>query len=211
MMQTKPRRAGVAALLIAASFTAGCATTRPPPLSGFLGDYTGFTVDPADPSLLWWEREGFDWARYRAVLLDPIAVYYHADAEGREIVPDELKQVTDRFRAAVVAELGDAHAVTDSPAADVLRIRCAITDVIPVRPALNAVTSLVGFMPIDIGGASIEVEFLDSQTGERLAAGVDQKTGRALGGFASFKRYGHAEQAFRAWAKDLRAAFDTHP
>jgi hypothetical protein len=92
-----------------------------------------------------------------------------------------------------------------------LRVRCAITDVIPVRPALNAITSVAGFVAVDVGGASIEVEFLDSMNGERLAAGVDQKLGSAFGGPASFVRLGQARAAFDDWARDLRAALETNP
>jgi hypothetical protein len=190
---------------------AGCATTGPPPPSGFLGSYDHLRVDPADDSLLWWEREGFDWTSYRSVILDPVAVYYHPQASEREIRPDELKKLTDSFRAAVVEHLGDDYRVTDEPGADVLRVRCAITDVIPVRPALNAFTSLVAFVAVDVGGAAIEVEFLDSTTGERLAAGVDRKLGKSIDGMASIQRLGQARQAFDDWARELRAALETNP
>lgn len=190
---------------------AGCATVGPPPPSGFLGSYDDFRVDPADESLLWWEREAFDWSRYRGVILEPVAVYYHAQASEREIRPDELKKLTDSFREAVIAHLGDDYRVTDEPGADVLRVRCAITDVIPVRPVLNAVTSLAAFVAVDVGGAAIEVEFVDSVTGERLAAGVDQKLGKQIDGMAGFTRLGQARQAFDDWARDLRVALDTNP
>jgi hypothetical protein len=190
---------------------AGCASVGPPPTSGFLGDYAALRVYPGDDTLLWWERDGFDWSRYRGVILEPVAVHYHAQASGREIPPDELKKLSDSFRAAVVAELGDEYRVTDEPAADVLRVRCAITDVIPVRPALNAVTSIATFVAIDVGGAAIEVEFVDSVTGERVAAGVDQKIGKRINGISGLTRFGQATEAFQSWARDLRTALDTNP
>jgi hypothetical protein len=189
----------------------GCATMGPPPPSGFLSSYDGLRADPADDSLLWWERDGFDWSAYRGVILEPIAVYYHPESSDREIRPDELKQLTDSFREAVIAHLGDDYRVTDEPAADVLRIRCAITDVIPVRPALNAFTSLVAVVAVDVGGAAIEVEFLDSVTGERLAAGVDKKLGKQIDGMASMQRLGQARRAFDDWARELRVALETNP
>jgi hypothetical protein len=195
----------------ASLFAAGCATTGPPPPSGFLGSYAELRADPEDPSLLWWERDGFDWQRYRGVLLEPVAVYYHEQAAQREISPADLEMLTDSFRDAVVARLGDEYRVTDEPAADVLRVRCAITEVKPVRPAVNAVTSAVAFVAVDIGGAAIEVEFLDSLTGERLAAGVDQKLGKRVDGLTALTRLGHAQQAFDAWARELRAALETNP
>ena len=192
-------------------FAAGCATTGPPEVSGFLGTYEDFDVDPADESLLWWEQDSFDWSNYRAVMLDPVTIYFDPEAQGREIVPDELKKLTDGFREAVIEELGDAYPVVDKPANDVLRIRCAITDVVPSNAALNVATSVIAFVPVDMGGAAIEVEYLDSTTGERLAAGVDQKLGTPFDGVRGFTRLGHARGAFREWAKELRVALDTNP
>lgn len=190
---------------------AGCVTTGSPPPAGFLGSYEELRPDPNDESLLWWESEGFDWSRYRGVILEPVAVRYHAHAAGTEIRPEDLEKLTESFREAVVAELGDDYAVTDDPAADVLRVRCAITDVIPVRPALNALSGFVAVAAVDVGGAAIEVEFLDSVTGQRLAAGVDQKLGKRVDGMASLMRLGQAREAFRDWARELRVALDTNP
>jgi hypothetical protein len=190
---------------------AGCATTGPPPVSGFLGSYDAFVADPRDPSLLWWERENFDWTHYRGVILDPVTVFYHPEASGGEIRPEELLKLTTVFRETVVEAFGDDYRVTDLPAADILRVRCAITDVIPVRPALNALTSAVAMVAVDVGGAAIEVEFLDSVTGERLAAGVDQKLGSPIDGLSGLTRLGAARAAFRDWARELRAALETNP
>ncbi|HLA37237.1 MAG TPA: hypothetical protein VJZ02_02100, partial [Candidatus Brocadiales bacterium] len=33
----------------------GCASNKPPKLSGFLGDYSGLKPLPDDPSMLYWE------------------------------------------------------------------------------------------------------------------------------------------------------------
>lgn len=200
-------RLSMAYLLLAG----GCAATTPPQVSGFLGNYQGFETDPSDESLLWWETTEFDWSNYKGVSLDPVAIYFHPEAQGREILPDELKKLTDAFREAVMEELGDAYPVVNSASDDVLRIRCAITDVVPSNATLNVATSLVAFVPVDMGGAAIEVEFLDSVTGERLAAGVDQKLGTPFDGVSGFTRLGHARGAFREWAKELRVALETNP
>ena len=211
MIEYKRLRVATAVGAVAALLVAACATVNPPPVSGFLGDYSGLVPDPNDRSLLWWERADFDWTRYRGLILEPVGVYYHPEAQSKEILPDELKKLTDAFRASVIEQLGDDYPIVADAASDVLRVRAAITDVVPVRPALNAATSFVGFVAVDVGGASIEVEFLDSVSGERLAAGVDQKLGSRLGGPASFARLGQARAAFDAWAKELRVALETNP
>lgn len=199
------------ALCLASCLLVGCASVGPPPLSGFLGNYEEFRVDPRDASLLWWERADFDWRRYRGVMLDPVTICFHPLASDRRIRPDELVRLTEAFRDAVVAELGQDYVVTDEPAPDVLRVRCAITDVVPVQPVVNLVSELSLFVAVDIGGAAIEVEFLDSTSGERLAAGVDQKFGRSIDCIGGLTRLGHARRAFDAWARDLHVALETNP
>lgn len=200
-----------ATFLVGCALLAGCASTISPPPSGFLGNYDELQTRPTDPGLLWWERDGFNWHDYRGVILDPLSVYYHPSAHGSEIRPEELQELTDAFREAVIRQLGEDFPVVDQAAPDILRVRCAITDVIPVRPAVNVVSSLVAFVAVDVGGAAIEVEFLDSVTGERLAAGVDQKLGKSIDGLSGFTRFGQAEKAFDEWAEELRIALETNP
>lgn len=212
-MQNSTRRRALLTVKVAAlcALVAGCVTARPPPPSGFLPSYAELRADPTDASLLWWEQDGFDWSRYRGVILEPVAVRLHDEAFDRAIRPHELDMLAEALREAVVTELGDDYVVTDEPAADVLRVRCALTEVVPVRPAVNALTSFVAVAAVDVGGAAIEVELLDSLTGERLAAGVDRKLGKRIDGVASVKRLGQARKAFREWARELRAALDTNP
>ena len=49
-------------------------------------------------------------------------------------------------------------------------VRAAITRVETVSPALNAVSALLFVVPLDRGGAAVDVEALDPGTGRQLAA-----------------------------------------
>lgn len=62
---------------------------------------------------------------------------------------------------------------------------------------------------VDLGGAAIEAEMLDSATGQRVAAFLDTRKGRRFGGtLAAARTWGHAEAAFGVWAKELRERLD---
>jgi hypothetical protein len=103
----------------------------------------------------------------------------------------------------------------------VLRIRPAITEITQSRPLLNTITAL---MPIGIGitfikkgitgthsfvgTASLEAEFLDSQTNERLAAFIDTKGAEKYKLVKGFYKWGHAKEAFKYWAGRLRKWLD---
>ena len=57
--------------------------------------------------------------------------------------------------------------------------------------------------------AAIEVEMIDSQTEERVVAGVASKGGRRFFSFIrGIKKWGDVQAAFRDWAKVFREEFE---
>lgn len=195
-------------VVFALMFMAGCATTTPH--SGFLRDYSELRPDPEDETLLWWEKENVDWKRYKRLMIDPVVIYLHPKAKNRQIDPDVLKKLTDYFRNTIIEEVQDIYPVVDKPAPDVLRIRAAITDLIPANPLINIVTTVGIWVPVDMGGAAMEGEFLDSTTNELLGAVVDMKKGTPvdINMFKGFTTWGYAKGAFRDWAKLLRESLE---
>lgn len=192
-------------VIVALIFAAGCATA--PPGSGFLKDYSQLQTDPEDESLKWWEKDGVDWQRYKKLMIDPVVVYFHPDAENRQIEPDVLKELTDYFRNAVIEEVQDTYPVVTTPGHDVLRIRAAITDLIPANPFINIITTAGACLPLDMGGASMEAMFLDSTTQELLGAVVDSKKGTPVD-INGFTTWGHAKGAFKDWAELLKESLE---
>jgi len=187
----------------------GCA--KPAGKTDFLPSQVELMPCPESKEKLWWERPGFNWHSYKKVIIDPIAVV--GDAAGGENVPErtEILELERYFQKSVTEKLAPEFAVVREPGPGVLRIRTAITRVDRANPLLNAVTTAAVFIPLDMGGASIEVEFLDALTGERLAAMVESKSGTPLQLIASFNRYGHAENAMDDWASELKIALLDNP
>ncbi len=184
--------------------TLGC-SAKPPPASGFLGPDIALTPDPLDASRLYFEKPGVDWERYTKLMIDPVVVYLHPDSKNQEIQVDELKKLTDLLHDTVVKKVSPSFPVVDEPGPDVLRIRSAITDVVPANPVVN-MASIASFgVPVDMGEASLEAEFLDSLSNERLAALVDRKVATPvdLKFYKGFTKWGHAEEAFEKWAQEL--------
>lgn len=199
------------ASLVAIVVLAGCAST-PPPRSGFLADYPDLKPDRyGNQQLLWWEKPDFDWKRYHKLMIDPVVVYYHPKAKNKEIRPDDLKRLTDEFRDVIIAELGGNFPVVNTQGQDVLRVRAAITEIIPASPTLNVVTTVLAFVPLDMGGAAIEAEFIDSMTNERVAAMVELKLGTPKDLKSGFTSLGHARASFKSWAVELKRALETGP
>lgn len=201
----------VPSLLCFAIGLSACSSVSPPATSGFLDDYAGMMPDPKDTSLLWWERDGFDWRGYEAVAVDPIVIYFHPESEGREIRAEALAGLAIDCRAAIVQQLESEYRVVEKPDAGVMRVRAAMTDVIPANVGLNILTTVVAFVPLDMGGAAMEVEFIDGGSGERVAAGIDEKLGIPTQLRAGFTSLGHARRACDDWAEELLIALKTNP
>lgn len=53
------------------------------------------------------------------------------------------------------------------------------------------------------GSARVEMEILDSATGERLAAAVDAQAGNKRDFFGNFNKWDDAQDAFDGWAAKL--------
>ncbi len=160
---------------------------------------------------MWWEQKGFDWRQYDKIMIDPVVIYFHDDAQGKGIHPDSLSKLTSQCRQEAIKQLSNDFEVVEAPGAGVLRVRAALTNVIPANAKLNVASTLLAFVPLDMGGASMEVEFIDAQSQVRQAAGMDTKLGIPTQVRAGFTSLGHARQACKEWSKELVTALKTNP
>ncbi|MBY0398172.1 MAG: DUF3313 domain-containing protein, partial [Thermoleophilia bacterium] len=134
-------------------------TTR----TGFLKDYSRlraagphkYTMIERRPSL----------AAYRTFLVQTPRVTATRTVGGKPIDAESAAELASSLKAAATAALGTTFTVTDRPGEGVAVIRCAVTQVGECAhgPGSDGV----------IGGASVEMEIVDSITGERLGAAVE--------------------------------------
>jgi hypothetical protein len=137
-----------------------------------------------------------DWSRYRSAVVEPVLF--------RASVPTHAPALADSFRTAFVAPLTEASLLASANARGVLRVRIVVTDVNRSRPLLNVATSALLFVPLDSGGASVEMELRDGESGELKATLIRHSMGTPLKIKGSFSEYGHATAAFRLWGEELR-------
>ncbi len=199
---------------------AGCATrqTGKAQPSGFLGDYSQLTPGGKGEAQLRYIRPDVDWKKYTAVLIDIPLVY--AGSETTSLTERDQRKLTDSLHEALVEALEKDYQIVEEPGPGVLRIRTAITEAQGAKLAMNAVTGIVpqlrlltmiGGMATDtstfVGKCSAEAEILDSVTGERLAAGVDQRAG-TKDPKNMLNKWADVESAFTEWAETLRAKLE---
>jgi len=175
--------------------------------SGFLGDYSKLKMDDRfkDEGLLIQVNEDLDLGNFDKILIKYPLIYLQNQDGPVEINSRELIMLSDYFHEKLIGALEDNYTLADEPGPGVLVIRVAITNVVPIRAKKAAVTKMVlKVVNLDMGGASIEAEFIDGGTGKQLLALTDTESGKRFAiGSAGMKTWGHTKSAFKNWSKRL--------
>jgi hypothetical protein len=177
--------------------------------TGFLSDYSKLKA-VSDDSYRYADKAAF--AKYTGFIVDPVAVHFKEGAKAIEkksegkLTEQNMADLTNYFHDVLVKAITDAgYSVTYQPGAGVARIRVAITD-IEETSALNALpqASLLG---VGVGSASMEAEFVDSQSGKQIAAIVEMQKGGRIP-FSNLGEFGTAKGVMDGWAKRLKERLD---
>jgi len=207
----------ILSLVAAAALPAlGCGAVRgrrgTPEESGFLRDYSQLQPRKGYEARLVYVKPGVDWSRYDAVDIDSVTLW--ANRETEKLSPDERQMLTDLLYKALHEKLGAEFRLADRPGPDVLRLRAALTQAkganVPLRtistivPQVLLLSTAVGLsadVAETVGTATVEAELLDSVTGDRLAAAVDQRAGtKSLFTTRTFSTWGDVEAAANFWS-----------
>ena len=225
--------------LLVLTMLSGCASTNGkakedegPKYSGFLSDYSKLEPDPDGSKAMHYLNPQADMKKYNKFLLERIIVWIKDDAEYKGIDPDAMKAMTDYFHEAIVRELGSDYTLVTEPGPDVLRVRIAVTDLVPTKPAMSLIVLAVPFAsaadlasgaatkggagsPPYLGRAAVEVEGIDSETLQTVFSYVEERRGKkydvedpAGGYLKGFTEWGHVKKAFDYWAKKFRTRMD---
>jgi Protein of unknown function (DUF3313) len=188
--------------------------------SGFLADYSNLKPNPnIDGDALTFAKadERKNLHKYIAVIVDPVQVYIASDADESKL-PEKARGTAARyFHKALVGAVSSAFPIVDQPGPLVLRLRSAIVGVdvgraIPAEEKSSDGDALDN--TVNIGKVGVEMELVDSETGEQIAAMVDRESlGTAAEiGSANFSRQqksAAAYQAFDGWARRVRTFLNT--
>jgi hypothetical protein len=156
--------------------------------------------------------------RYVAVIVDPVDLYVASNADESQIPTRASETVTNYFRRALESAIGDAFPVVDTPGALVLRLRAAVVGVDLGGAAAPLEAPAMTAKPLDraivLEKVGVEMELIDSETGERIAALVDRASlgaGAEVGSenFSRVERFRQAREAFDGWASRVREFLDS--
>jgi len=185
--------------------------------SGFLSTYANLKPNPAFENTASFVSQDptKNLHKYVAVIVEPPVIYLATDADEKSLPDRGRIALAEYFRHSIDEAVEDAFPIVQSSGPLVLRLRSAIVgvDVGPAIPTDQKDGSSLD-RPINIGKVGVEIEFVDSESGEQIAAAVDrQNLGEgAMVGSANFSReekFRAATEAFDGWGKRLRNFLDS--
>ena len=153
--------------------------------------------------------------KYNKLMIDQPEVFVSPETKYKGAKPDHLKVLSDTLRAAMIERFeAGGYTIVDAPGPDVLYMRWAITDLYLKKKHKNILAyTPVGFVvhtstqlairdlwkKIDIVELNLETEFLDSESGELIAAAMLERGHRKSKG---------SKQELVSW-EDLAATMHT--
>jgi hypothetical protein len=226
------------AALLAATTLATAATFGDYEPVGFLSDYSKLKPK-AGAEAYSWSEPAAQIGAYDKIIVDRIKIYLKADAARGEVDPATMQALARHFHHAILKALGGSYRITREPGPGTLRLRIAVTDLVPNKPEASVITLAVPFGGVAeagvgalsgkaggspfIGHASVEIEALDSESHQQVAAyietraakkfdvdlsdGVGSAVGKGVSGYAgSFSTWAYTKKAMDHWA-DLIGAW----
>ena len=166
------RKRGILCVLILTAFIGCASTSQWPQLTGFLDSYAGMYRSSEIENIFVIKHKAKNVNDYKKFLVDPVTIQLTPDAKAYEMERKDLERIASVFRSDIKRALGKNYTVVESPGADVLRVRVAITDILQ-RSSSGSSKGLV------------EAEFIDTRSKERIAAVVTSAKGMFLDEWAS--------------------------
>jgi hypothetical protein len=121
---------------------------------GFLSAPARLQAGPDAEGALCWRQPGTDWKRYDKVMIERIQLYLDPKTSAdRAIDPTDLKTLIDYFDAALVKNIAPIATLVDKPGPGVLRVRLALTSLVPTNTAQSLAGTAIPYGFIAEAGA----------------------------------------------------------
>jgi hypothetical protein len=187
----------------------GCAARRAQ-RTGFLSDYSN--LKPSSDVSYRHIPSQATIRRYSKFIIDPVVIHFHTGSKAIEertkgkITEQDITDLKNYMHDAIVDAISDRYGIAYRPGPGVARVRIAVTDLKKANVLMNIHpgSKLLGS---GLGGASLEAEWIDSQTGEQIAALVESQLGDRLS-LDGLSEWGDAKAIMDGWAQRFRQRLD---
>jgi hypothetical protein len=186
--------------------------------AGFLSSYANLKPNPRFENTLSFVKQddAKNIHKYFAVIIDPVEIYVSTNADVSKMPDRGRTALAAYFQNAITRAVADAFPVVQEPGPLVLRMRTALigVDVGAEIPADQKGNAEAIERAVDIGKVGVEMEMVDSVTGEQISAVIDRQnlgSGAVVGSeaFSRDEKFAAAKEAFDGWAQRLRDFLDS--
>jgi hypothetical protein len=182
-----------------------------PAATGFLGDdYALLKPGQEGQAALVYINPHVQWSQYDKVMLEPVEFW---DSENSSISPADQHMLTSYFYNQLKTDLQKNFTLVDQGGAGVMVLQVALINakaatpvmrsvslVVPQIRLVNALQSMATGSYAFVGSAEAAGKVTDSETGQLLAAAIDQREGGTSLKSAAQWQWGDAESAMNLWA-----------
>jgi uncharacterized protein DUF3313 len=181
--------------------------------TGFLKNYSQLQPGAKDQALLVYFNPNARWTQYTKVMIEPVTFWGDTSSN---VSAEDQQQLCSYYYNKLNEDVSQKFQIVDRAGPDVMTLRVALTDptaaspvmrgvsvVVPQARLLNSVVNLTTGSYAFVGSAQSEGEIVDSQTGERLAAAVDKRSGGLSIKNVDVGRWGDAQNAMDYWAQRM--------
>jgi len=140
-----------------------------------------------------------DLSGYRAVVIGEVRI----DPAAAQKLSDTERQALEREFYEALAPLLWADATSENDAG-VLRVDITVHELDGSKAALNAVSTLLIHVPVDRGSIAFEARFYETANPDPVAKIDHRHKGAVYELIGGLSQYGHAKNALKDWARDLR-------
>lgn len=176
----------------------GCAGQHPHG-SGFLSDYSKLKKNPNYAGSKIYFNPETPVKNYKRFIVNPVQVRLSQMGLNRRTDPAKLQEISQYTHQQFVAALqSGGYEVVTSPGPGTMIIRSALTEVAP-----SDLQARSYMMNVNLGGASIEAEFIDALTGEIIAEAVESQRGTHTKAAKGLNEYSNARDVIDRWAQRL--------
>lgn len=202
---------------------AGCAVSqkaRDVKTRGFLKNYSQLEKGKEDQAHYVYINKNVNFKKYTKIYFKPIEVWKSKDSDLNEIKKADIQALVNYFTASITRELKGEYKFVDKPGPGVMTLRLALTDakgsnvpmdiighIVPIGLGVSIIKKVATGAHSFVGKAGVEGELLDSESGKRLAAFVDERVG-ALNYTDMGRKWSDTQDSFDYWAKLLRKRLD---
>jgi uncharacterized protein DUF3313 len=148
------------ALCVLPLLAVSCRNVRPTQ-TGFLTSYEGLqeTDEPGCLEL----RGSADWSGYDQVLLEPMQVQLVEDSLDQPLGSD-VEDLSRWYHEHLVEAFESTYKPVEEAGPRTIRVRSVLSELDRTNLVVNWITMII-LMPFDTGGATMEFEITDAQTG----------------------------------------------